>query len=110
MVKVTLVEDGNKTIKHECKCAFACLIKPAEAPEGNKAITCLLGSASIKDIARSIAKCALSVLDHMSNGDEVVKDAALYELLRGLDEEGEEDENPAKDTKVIPIQTKISRT
>ena len=42
MVKITL-EEGDKTIVHECECAFACLIRPAEAPEGSKAMACLMG-------------------------------------------------------------------
>lgn len=109
MVKVTLNEE-DKTIEHECECAFACLIHPAEAPEGKKAMVCMLGETSLKDLSQAIAKCVLSIFGHMSHGDEDVKDMALYEFLRALDEEEKEDENPAKDADVIPFPTKISRT
>ena len=43
MVKVTLEEENNKTIEHECECVFACLIRPAKAPEGSNAVLCLGG-------------------------------------------------------------------
>lgn len=61
MVKVTLEEDGYKTIKHECGCAFACLIKPDEAPDGTNAIACLLGNVSIEDMAAGLSKCVLTI-------------------------------------------------
>ena len=95
MVKVTL-EEESKTIKHECECAFTCLIRPQEAPEGNKAMVCMLGETSIQELARAIAKCTLSIFDHMSRGDEDVKDMALYVLLCMIDEEEKKGENPAK--------------
>ena len=104
MVKVTLKEE-SKVIEHECECAFTCMIRPAEAPEGSKARACLLGETSLKELSKAIAKSVLYVFDHMSHGDEDVKDMALYSLLCALDEEEKEDENPAKDVDVEPLPT-----
>jgi hypothetical protein len=108
MTKITL-EDENKTIINECECAFACLIGPAGAPEAseevNYAKACMLGETNMKDLARAVAKCAIDVFDHMSGGDEDVKNMAIYELLSVIDEEVKEDENPAKDVDVEPLPT-----
>ena len=103
MVKITL-EEGDKTIVHECECAFACLIRPAEAPEGSKAMACLLGDTSMLDLAKATAKTILHTFDHMSHGVEDVKDMALYEFLRALEEE--ENENPAKNVHSPKLPTK----
>lgn len=99
MTKITL-EDENKTIINECECAFACLIGPDGAPEAseevNYAKACMLGETNMQDLARAVAKCAIEVFDHMSGGDEDVKNMAIYELLSVIDEETKKDENPAK--------------
>lgn len=90
MTKITL-EDENKTIINECECAFACLIGPAGAPEAseevNYAKACMLGETNMKDLARAVAKCAIDVFDHMSDGDEDMKDMAIYEFLCAIEEE-----------------------
>ena len=104
MVKVTLKEE-SKVIEHECECAFSCMIHPAEAPDGQKAMVCLLGETSLKELSQAIAKCVLSIFSHMSHGDEDVKGMAMYEFMRALDEEEKEDENPAKDVDVEPLPT-----
>lgn len=107
MVKVTLKEE-SKVIEHECECAFTCMIRPAEAPEGSKAMACLLGETSLEELSKAIAKCVLHVFDHMSHGDEDVKDMALYSFLCALDEEEKEDENPAKAVHSPELPTKSS--
>ena len=99
MTKITL-EDENQTIINECECAFACLIGPAGAPEAseevNYAKACMLGETNIQDLAMAVAKCAIDVFDHMSDGDEDMKDMAIYEFLCAIEEELKGDENPAK--------------
>lgn len=108
MTKITL-EDENGTIINECECAFACLIRPAGAPEAseevNYAKACMLGETNLQDLARAVAKCAIDVFDHMSGGDEDMKEMAIFELLCAIKEELKEDENPAKDVDVEPLPT-----
>lgn len=83
---------------------FPCLIRPAEAPEGNKAMACLLGDTSMLDLAKATAKTILHTFDHMCHGEEGVKDMALYEFLCALEEE--ENENPAKNVHSPKLPTK----
>ena len=110
MVKVTL-EEENKAVEHEGECAFVCMTRPVKAPKGSNAVLCLVGEVSMIDLARAIAKCALEAFNIMAGGDESAKDAAIYALLSKIEAEAyNNDENPAKDTDIIPFPTKISRT
>lgn len=65
----------------------------------------MLGETNIQDLARAVAKCAIDVFDHMSGGDEDVKDMAIYEFLCAIEEELKEDDNPAKYVVVEPLPT-----
>lgn len=99
MVKVTLEEENNKTIEHECECAFVCLMKPVKAPKGSNAVMCVGGETNMINMARAIGVCALKAIEAMAEGDEGAKNAAVYELLCeiGKDCDEDENENPAKD-------------
>ena len=87
MVKVTLEEENNKTIKHECECAFACMIRPTIAPEGSNAVLCLGGEINMISLARAVATCAINAFDIMANGDETAKYVAVHELLQEISKE-----------------------
>ena len=87
MVKVTLEEENNKTIEHECECVFACLIRPAKAPEGSNAVLCIGGETNMISLARAVATCAINAFDIMANGNENAKHVAVYELLHEIRKE-----------------------
>ena len=111
MVKVTLEEENNKTIKHKCEGAFACLIRPEKAPEGCNTVLCLGGEINMRSLARAVATCAIHAFDIMANGDETAKYMAVHELLQEIRKECfEEDEktkrNPAKDVSSPELPTK----
>ena len=65
MVKVTLKEE-SKVIEHECECAFSCMIRPAEAPEGSKAMACLLGETSLEE--GDCEMCFIRIRPHEPRG------------------------------------------
>lgn len=107
MVKVTL-EEENKTIEHECECAFVCLVKPVKAPEGSNGVMCLAGEANMINMVRAIGVCALKAIEAMAEGDEGLKDAGVYALLCEIDKDYDEDENenPAKNVHSPELPTK----
>ena len=62
------------------------------------------GDTSILELTQATAKTILHTFDHMSHGEEDVKDMALYEFLCALEEE--ENENPAKNVHSPKLPTK----
>lgn len=111
MVKVTLQEEGYKTIEHNCEYALVYMIKPQDSDSSDAGIS-MLGEVSVSEAVKAIGRCTMYVIDHMVAGDENAKKIALCTLVDEMIEEIKDkiDTNPAKEADVIPFPTKLSRT